>query len=106
MPHLNTLISQYETLLSLCKNLSSADIAYLAATCKENRVAITGSDPTHQRLHRHTICSGKGIAAQARLFGYHKEGIDKPDWPCLGEDAKPCTECGVKICNVCVPSTL
>jgi hypothetical protein len=63
MPYLNDLLSQYECLLAICRFVSSADIAHLAATCKENHASITAGELTYNRLKKDAICDGKGIVA-------------------------------------------
>jgi hypothetical protein len=101
MPYLNDLLSQYECLLTICSNLSSADIVHLSTTCKENQTYITASEPIKKRLNDVACCDGNGIVAQARLFGYHGgPSLSKPEWECLGGISAPCTECGVKVCDV------
>lgn len=107
MPYLNDLVSQYESLLSICKYLSSADIIHLAETCKENWASITETKKTYKRLQKWAHCDGKGIVAQAREFGLHGGDPNKPYWPCLDKDypkdvSKPCSVCLAQVCNVCV----
>jgi hypothetical protein len=102
MPYLNDLLSHYECLLAICNDLSSADIIHLATTCKENQTSITASKQTYKRLKKNACCDGKGIVAQARVFGHHGgHDLSEPEWECLGADAKPCTDCGAQVCNVC-----
>lgn len=105
MSYLNDLVSQHESLLSICKHLS-ADIIHLAATCKENRASTSETKPTYALLQRHAHCDGKGIAAQAHLFKLHGEDPSKPHWRCLDEECphdnrKPCDDS--QVCNVCLP---
>jgi hypothetical protein len=104
MPYLNDLLSQYECLLAICRFVSSADIIHLAATCKENKTSITGSDLTYNRLKKNAVCDGKGIIAQKRVFGLHgrdhKVQQSEPDWQCLGVHSKPCSDCGAQVCDV------
>jgi hypothetical protein len=114
MPYLNDLLSQYECLLAICRFVSSADIAHLAATCKQNRASITTSEITHRRLKKNAICDGKGVLAQSRVFGHHDHtfGVlelceDRPevtvrDWDCQEVKVRPCTDCGVNVCNVSI----
>lgn len=105
MPYLNDLLSQYECLLIICSNLTTADLVHLSNTCKDNRMHITASDPIRARLHMSTRCSGKGIIAQARLFGHHGgPDLSELEWECLEGDeewTRLCTECGVSVCDVC-----
>ncbi|KAK3672316.1 hypothetical protein LTR78_007856 [Recurvomyces mirabilis] len=69
MAPMTTLLSQYQLLLMLCDTLSTADILSLGATSNENHVYIHGSKVTFDRLISTTHCSGRGIVAQARVFG-------------------------------------
>lgn len=102
MPYLNDLLSQYECLLAICRYVSSADIVHLAATCKENKLSITASEVTHNRLKENAVCDGKGIVAQMRVFGHHGRDrkVQKWEWHCLGADSKPCSGCSAQVCNV------
>ena len=98
-------LSQYELLKSVCEGLSSADIVHLAATCKEHRTYISSNKEILALLQSTAHCDGRGIVAQAHVFGYWSGDPSKApaDSKCLGADAKPCTECGAHVCNVCVP---
>lgn len=101
MPYLNDLLSQYECLLAICNHLSSAVIVHVATTCKENQASITASEKTHKRLKKNACCDGKGIVAQARIFGHHGgRHLTKPEWECLGAYVKPCSDCSAQVCNV------
>jgi len=104
MPYLNDLPSQYECLLAICRNLASADIVHLAATCKQNKASITASLPTYHRLQKNACCDVKGIVAPKRIFGHHgrDSGVQQSDWQCLGARCKPCSGCGAQVCNVSV----
>lgn len=69
---------------------------------KEYRTYITSSDKIHALLHSTAHCDGRGIIAQARVFGYWKgDPTQAPEESrCLGADAKPCTSCGAHVCDV------
>lgn len=109
MPYLNDLVSQYESLLSICKHLSSADIIHLAETCKENWASITETKKNYDMLYKWAHCDGKGVAAQAHLFELHDDNPSAPHWRRLDEEylqgnRQPCDDCGAQVCNVCPPS--
>ena len=67
---LTSLLSQYELLSLLCENLSSADIIHLGATCREHWQYVGHNPVILRRLIAESACDGKGIIAQARVFGY------------------------------------
>ena len=106
MPYLNDLLSQYECLLAICRFVYSADIAHLAATCKQNRASVTAGEITHRRLKKNAICDGKGILSQARIFGLHSPGLAHrsgakvKDRDCQGVKVQPCVDCGANVCDV------
>ena len=98
-PSLTSLVTQYELLRSICRNISSADIIHLAAACKTHWECIASSKPTLEILKGRAVCDGKGIVARNRCFGYRKDG-DAAKVPCLGVDAHPCTRCRAQVCEV------
>jgi hypothetical protein len=102
-PPITTLISQYELLTSLCQHLSSADIIHLGATSKEHWQYLTGSPKLLRALIRNSSCDGRGIAAQARIFGYWDYKPERAMRKCRGKDAQPCHDCGAMVCNVLPP---
>lgn len=95
-------LSQYELLQSIRTNLSSADIIHLAATCKEHRTCITSSKAVFAHLQSTARCDGRGIVAQARVFGYWDgDPTNAPaNSQCLDTNVKPCTSCGAHVCDV------
>lgn len=113
-------LSQYELLQAVCSTLSSADIVHLAATCtfptskrvnwsmlifasgKEHRTHITSSKEILALLQSNAHCDGRGIVAQARVFGYWKgDPTQAPEKSrCLGADARPCITGGAHVCDV------
>jgi len=92
-----TLLSQYELLTMLCENLSSADIVHLGATSKEHWQYVGHNI---KGLIASSTCDGKGIIAQARVFGHWQANPDNATRECRGKDAKPCSKCGAMVCNV------
>jgi hypothetical protein len=98
-----TLISQYELLTSLCQHLSSADIIHLGATSREHWQYLTGSPKLLKALIGNSSCDGRGIAAQARIFGYWDYKPERATRKCRGKDAQPCHDCGAMVCNVLPP---
>ena len=92
-----TLLSQYELLTMLCENLSSADIVHLGATSKEHWQYV---EHNLKGLMADSTCDGKGIIAQARVFGHWQANPGKATRECRGKDAKPCSDCGAMVCNV------
>lgn len=94
------LLSQYELLISLCKNLTSADIVHLAATSTEHWQYLATTPKLLQALIRDSSCDGTGIVAQARVFGYWDAKPEKATRKCRGRDARPCRDCGAMVCNV------
>lgn len=94
---LTTLLSQYELLIMLCGNLSSADIVHLGATSKEHWQYVGHN---LKGLIADSTCDGKGVIAQARVFGCWKADPEKATRKCRGKDAKPCSDCGAMVCNV------
>jgi hypothetical protein len=95
-------LSQYELLKSVCKDLSSADIIHLAATCKEHRTYISSNAEILAILQSTAHCDGRGIVTQARMFGYWSGDPSKapPESKCLVALAKPCASCGAHVCDV------
>jgi hypothetical protein len=99
---ITTLLSQYELLTLLCEHLSSADIIHLGATSKEHWQYVAQSPAILQGLIAESTCDGKGIVAQARVFGHWQADPAKATRKCRGKDAKPCSDCGAMVCNVCL----
>ncbi|KAM0723030.1 hypothetical protein Q7P37_001228 [Cladosporium fusiforme] len=95
------LLSQYELLRLLCEHLSSADIIHLGATCKKHWRYIASSKKVQKELIGKSSCDGRGIIAQARVFGYWKGNPDNATRKCKGKDAEPCEDCGAMVCNIC-----
>jgi hypothetical protein len=99
-PPITTLLSQYELLTSLCQHLSSADIIHLGATSKEHWHYVTASPKLLKALIGNSSCDGRGIVAQARIFGYWDYKPERATRKCRGKDAQPCHDCGAMVCNV------
>ena len=97
---LTSLLSQYELLTILCENLSSADIVHLGATSREHWQYIGHNPVIFKGLIAESTCDGKGIVAQARVFGYWQADPEQATRKCRGKDAKPCSDCGAMVCNV------
>lgn len=100
MSGLTNLLSMHPLLLSLCNNLSSADIVHLAATSRTDRLYVAASKPIYDLLMSKAQCDGQGIVAQAKVFGWWDGDVSRADRTCLGADAKPCVECGAQVCDV------
>lgn len=98
--HITTLLSQYELLSLLCEHLSIADIVHLGATSKEHWQYIASSPVILKALLSGSACDGRGIVAQARIFGRWDANPANATRKCRGKDAKPCDDCGAMICNV------
>jgi hypothetical protein len=99
-PPITTLLSQYELLTSLCQHISSADIIHLGATSKEHWHYVTTSPRLLKALIGNSSCDGRGIVAQARIFGYWDYKPERATRKCRGKDAQPCYDCGAMACNV------
>nr|OQO20417.1 hypothetical protein B0A51_11158 [Rachicladosporium sp. CCFEE 5018] len=100
-PAITRMISQYGVLVELCKCMSSADIVNLAATCREHRKYISSNSDLLKVFMDSSHCDGSGLIAQQKIFGIDfGEGVD-PKTRCLGYDAKPCVDCGAKVCTWC-----
>lgn len=97
---LTSMLSQYELLTMLCENLSSADIVHLGATSREHWQYVGHNSVIFKGLIADSTCDGKGIIAQARVFGHWKAKPEKATRKCKGRDAKPCSDCGAMVCNV------
>ena len=106
-PPITKVLSQYELLQSVCSTLSSADIIHLAATCREHRTYIASNQTTFTKLLSSARCDGRGIVAQARVFGYWNGDPSKVPSivQCLGAEVKPCTLCGAQVCDVGLANT-
>jgi hypothetical protein len=101
-PPITKVLSQYELLQSVCSSLSSADIIHLAATCKEHWTYIASSKTSLTNLLSTSRCDGRGVVAQARVFGYWQgDPSSAPSYAqCLDAETKPCTSCGAQVCDV------
>ena len=99
-PPISTVLSQYELLASLCKHLSSGDIIQLGATNREHWLYVASSPVIQKGLIAESARDGRGIAAQARVFGYWNGDVTKATRKCRGKDAKPCHDFGAMVCNV------
>lgn len=99
-PPITTLLSQYELLMLLCANLSSADIVHLGATSREHWQYVGHSPVILKGLIAESTCDGKGITAQARVFGHWKANPGNATRKCRDKEARACSDCGAMVCNV------
>jgi hypothetical protein len=84
----------------LCENLSSEDIVHLGATSREHWQYIGHNPVILKGLISNSTCDGKGIIAQAHVFGHWKADPEKATRECKGNDARPCSDCRAMVCNV------
>ena len=87
----------------ICQHLSSADIIHLAETSRTHWTYVASSKTVRQPLMSAAHCDGRGIVAQAKVFGYWGGDASHSPRKCLGADAKPCSDCGVNVCDVSRP---
>lgn len=97
---LTKLLSQYALLTSVCQHLSSADVVHLGQTSREHWQYIGASPATLRILIALTVCGGQGIQARAAVFGHWRGDAAQGAALCRGKEAKPCADCGAKVCNV------
>ena len=74
--HIFYLLSQYELLEILVKNLSTLDLFYLALSCRVVHSRILRSDATFNHLKRLCLCDGHGLKARQEFSGIY----DLPDY--------------------------
>jgi hypothetical protein len=98
---ITALLSQYEILALVCESLSSADIIHLGATSREHWQYVASSPTILSGLIAKSSCDRKGITAQAKAFGHWEADPTQATVKCRGKDAKPCSDCGAMVCNVC-----
>lgn len=97
---LTKLLSQYALLTSVCQHLSSADVVHLGQTSREHWQYIGAGPATLRILIALTVCGGRGIQARAAVFGHWRGDAAQGAALCRGKEAKPCADCGAKVCNV------
>ncbi|KAH0293224.1 hypothetical protein M436DRAFT_81192 [Aureobasidium namibiae CBS 147.97] len=95
------ILSQYELMLMVTDQLSSADIIHLTATCKEIKMYLTDDKTIYNSIVENANCDGKGIEARAKCFGHWKGDVTKATAQCGGSDCKPYDGCAAMVCNEC-----
>jgi hypothetical protein len=93
------ILSQYQLMIMVTDQLSSADIIYLIATCKEIKMYLTDDETIYASIKEKANCDGKGIEARAKCFGHWKGDITKATAQCEGSNCKPCDDCSAMVCN-------
>lgn len=94
------ILSQYELMIMVTDQLSSADIIHLTATCKEIKTYLTDGETIYASITERANCDGKGIEARAKCFGHWKGDLTKATVRCGGSDCQPCDGCSAMVCNV------
>lgn len=94
------ILSQYELMIMVTDQLSSADIIHLTATCKEIKTYLTDDKTIYAGITERANCDGKGIEARAKCFGHWKGDVTQANVRCGGSDCKPCDDCKAMVCNV------
>ncbi|KAK6006273.1 hypothetical protein QM012_006683 [Aureobasidium pullulans] len=95
------ILSQYELMIMVTDQLSSADIIHLTATCQEIKTYLTDDKTIYNNITEWAVCDGKGIEARAKCFGHWKGDVTKAKAQCGGSDCKPCDGCSAMVCNEC-----
>lgn len=93
-------LSQYELMIMVTDQLSSADIIHLIASCKEIKMYLTDDKTIYNSIVENANCDGKGIEARAKCFGHWKGDATKATVQCGGSDCEPCDGCHAMVCNV------
>lgn len=96
------ILSQYELMIMVTDQLSSADIIHLITTCKEIKMYLTDDRKIYNSIVENANCDGKGIEARAKCFGHWKGDVTKATAKCGGPDCKPYDGCTAMVCNVSV----
>jgi hypothetical protein len=71
------ILSQYQLMIMVTDQLSSADIIHLIATCKEIKMYLTDDKTIYANIQENANCDGKGIEARAKCFGHWKGDVTK-----------------------------
>ncbi|KAG9630960.1 hypothetical protein KCU95_g13851, partial [Aureobasidium melanogenum] len=95
------ILSQYELMIMVTDQLSSADIIHLTATCKEIKTYLTDDKVIYASIAERANCDGKGIEARAKCFGHWKGDVTDANVRCGGSDCQPCEDCHAMVCNEC-----
>ncbi|KAI4728617.1 hypothetical protein E4T49_03585 [Aureobasidium sp. EXF-10728] len=94
-------LSQYELMIMVTDQLSSADIIHLTATCKEIKMYLTDDETIYSSITYRANCDGKGIEARAKCFGHWNGDVTKANVQCGGSLCVPCDDCSAMVCNEC-----
>jgi hypothetical protein len=94
------ILSQYQLMIMVTDQLSSADIIHLITTCKEIKMYLTDDKTIYTSIKQNANCDGKGIEARAKCFGHWKGDLTKATAKCGGSDCQPCDDCSAMVCNV------
>ncbi|CAD0096979.1 unnamed protein product, partial [Aureobasidium vineae] len=93
------ILSQYELMIMVTDQLSSADIIHLTATCKEIKMYLTDDKTIYSSITQRANCDGKGIEARAKCFGHWNGNVTEANAQCGGSDCQPCDGCSAMVCN-------
>lgn len=96
------ILSQYQLMIMVTDQLSSADIIHLITTCKEIKMYLTDDRKIYNSIVSNANCDGKGIEARAKCFGHWKGDVTKATAQCGGSDCKPYDGCKAMVCNVSI----
>ncbi|KAI5209810.1 hypothetical protein E4T42_03802 [Aureobasidium subglaciale] len=95
------ILSQYQLMIMVTDQLSSADIVHLTSTCKEINAYLTDDENIFARIKESAHCDGKGIEARARCFGHWQGDVTKAIVQCEATEPMPCEDCKAMVCNSC-----
>ncbi|KAI4796879.1 hypothetical protein E4T45_11905 [Aureobasidium sp. EXF-8846] len=95
------ILSQYQLMIMITDQLSSADIIHLIATCKEIKMYLTDDKNIYANIQENANCDGKGIEARAKCFGHWNGDVTKAMVECGGSNCLPCDDCEAMVCNEC-----
>jgi hypothetical protein len=94
------ILSQYQLMIMVTDQLSSADIIHLITTRKEIKMYLTDDENIFASIQENANCDGKGIEARAKCFGHWKGDVTKATVKCGGAICEPCDDCEAMVCNV------